>query len=150
MDRIEFKATIYKSGINPYVDVPLKAEKQLDRRGYVPVTGTLGGTPIDSTLVPLGGGRHRLFINTEMRKAAKVGEGDRVRIELRVDDKPRRLPMPAQLERALEADDNARMAWERMTPSHRKEWLAYLNSLKRPDTIEKNVAKMIGILLERR
>jgi len=72
----QFTATIYKVGINPLVDVPAEVSRAFGIRGYVPVRGRLNGAPIRATLVPSGGGRHRLYINGDMRKQAGVESGD--------------------------------------------------------------------------
>ncbi|MGH9839592.1 MAG: DUF1905 domain-containing protein [Blastocatellia bacterium] len=70
-----FSAKIYKLGINPCVDVPKRVSEVFGKRGYVPVAGTLNGQAIHATLVPKGGGEHRLFLNGEMRRRAAVGVG---------------------------------------------------------------------------
>jgi hypothetical protein len=63
-----FSAKISKVVINPCVDVPESVSVFFGKRGNVPVVGTLNGYPIRTTLVPVGRGRHRLYINGEMRK----------------------------------------------------------------------------------
>jgi hypothetical protein len=144
-----FSATIFKVGINPCVDVPARVSAALGRTGYVPVRGTLNGHAFRAGLVSLGGGRHRLFVNGEMRTAAGVGVGDRVEVALDYDPAPRRLPVPKPLAAALDADPAAKRAWDNLTPSRRKEILSYLNSLKRPETLARNVAKTVGQLRTR-
>jgi hypothetical protein len=139
-----FSAPVYKTGINFAVDVPVEVSEGFKKRGHVPVAGTLNGIPTRSTLVPIGGGRHRLFVNGEIRKKASVGEGDSVEIYLALDEEPRKLPMPPEFREALERNEKAGEAWEKMAPSHRKEILAYLNSLKSPDTLKRNVERAIN------
>jgi hypothetical protein len=145
-----FTATIFKHGINPCVDVPLEVSQAFGIRGNIPVLGTLNGQPFRATLVPLGGGRHRLYINGEMRKAARVDTGDEVVIAIERDLQPqeRVLAMPPALTHALEANPEANAAFEQLTPSRRKEILAYLNYLKRPDSVQRNVDKVIAMLTE--
>ncbi len=130
-----FSAVIQKVGINPCVDVPEQVSKAFTRRGYVPVKGQLNGHPIRATLVPVGGGRHRLYINTEMRKAAGVGVGDLVFLKLALDPESRDLTVPPELA--------AKAVFEKFPPSHKKEILEYLNSLKRVEYRKKNIAKLI-------
>ena len=144
-----FSAIITKVGINPCVDVPAQVSTALKKKGYIPVRGTLNGHAFRTGLVSLGGGRHRLFINGQMRKDAGVDVGDRIDVVLDYDPEPRRVPVPQQLTDALDADPAARGAWEALTPSRRKEILAYLNSLKREDSLQRNVERTIRELLER-
>lgn len=142
-----FSTTIFKVGINPCVDVPARVSKALGRTGYIPVQGTLNGHAFRAGLVSLGRGRHRLFINGEMRRTAGVDVDDRVTVVLEYDGKPRKMPVPYQLTRALKDNHAAKRAWENLTPSRRKEILSYLNFLKRPETVERNVERIIQILL---
>jgi len=142
-----FSATIFTNGINPCVDVPARVSKALTRTGYIPVRGTLDGSAFRAGLVSLGGGRHRLFINGEMRKAAGVETGDRVTVVLDYDPEPRNVPTPPQLTAALNATPAARKKWLALPESGRKEALLYLNSLKREETVQRIVQKLITRLL---
>jgi hypothetical protein len=144
----EFSAKIYKVGINPAVDLPEDVSRCLKKTGYIPVTGTLNGFPIRATLVPVGNGRHRLYINAEMRKKANVTVGNLIHLALALDTKPRDAPMPQAFAAALESNEKAKAAFEKLPPSHQKEILVYLNFLKKPETLQRNIAKVISILLK--
>ena len=144
-----FSAVIYKLGVNPCVDVPPGVSRAFGKRGPVPVAGTLNGSPFRANLMPKGDGTHRLYLNGVMRKAAGVDVGDRVEMRLEFDPQPRMLSRPEALRRALEASPEAKAAFERLTPSRRKEILAYLNALKRPESLQRNVEKVIAHLLEK-
>src|SRR5579863_10311637 len=93
-----FSARIGRIGINFCVDVPARVSRALGRKGPVPVVGTAGGTAVlRTTLVPRGGGRHRLFLDGAARAQAGVGEGDVVAIELAADEAPCAPEVPADL-----------------------------------------------------
>jgi len=142
----QFSSTIYKLGINPCVEVPLRVSRAFGRRGYVPVAGRLHGKPFLANLVPTGRGRHRPFINGEMRNQAKVDVGDRITVTLKFDPRPREVPVPNDLARALRSHRTARAAWGLLTPSRRKEVLRYLISVKRQQTLDRNIRKVIALL----
>jgi hypothetical protein len=144
----DFSAVIGKVGINPCVDVPERVSKSIKKTGYIPVTGTLNGFSMRATLVPAGNGRHRLYINTEMRKKANVAVGDLIHLALALDTKPRDVPMPQAFAAALESNEKAKVAFEKLPPSHQKEILVYLNYLKKPETLKRNVEKVINFLLK--
>jgi hypothetical protein len=144
-----FSAKVYQLGINPCVDVPQRVSRAFGKRGYVPVTGTLNGCAIRATLVPKGGGRHRLYLNGDMRRRASVEVGDRVDLVLGLDTQPRSVPMPKELAAALRQNRNAGAAFEALPVSRQKEILVYLNWLKRPETLKRNIDKIIVRLLER-
>jgi hypothetical protein len=143
-----FSTTIYKLGINPCVDVPERVSKAFGRRGYVPVEVTLAGHTFRTTLVPRGGGRHRLFINGEMRKAAGVETGDTVHVALRLDTKSREIPAPEDLLKALRAASGAYQALEELTPYRRREILRWVLDAKTPETRARRIRRVIEHLLE--
>jgi hypothetical protein len=141
-----FAAKAVKVDINPCVAVPARVSRAFARRGYVPVKGTLNRFPIRATLVPVGGGRHRLYLNTEMRKGADVKVGDRVRLVLELDRAYRVIPTPSKLRAALRKNQAAARAFALLPRAERRDYLLYLNSLKTPDALERNVAKVISHL----
>lgn len=145
-----FKTAVYKHGINPCVDIPWALSDAFAARGYIPVRGTLNGWPFRATLVPKGSGEYRLFLNAEMRKQAKVEVGDRVEIALELDPQDRTIPIPEALAKAFGQNPQAQVAFERLTPSRRKEILAYLGSLKGIEAIERNVKRVVEMLLHSR
>jgi hypothetical protein len=145
---VSFTATIYKLGTNPCVDVPERVSKAFGRRGSVPVEATLHEHTFRVTLVPRGGGQHRLLINGEMRKAAGVDTGDTVHIALRIDTKPRDISVPEDLREALRAVSGAGKAFDGLAPSHRKELLRWVLDAKRPETRARRIRRVIERVLE--
>ncbi len=93
----EFSAIIKKVGINPYVDVPEHVSQRFGKRGYIRITGALNGVAIRATLVPTGNGRHRLYVNGEMRRKASVNVDDTINLSLRLDKEPRDVTVPREL-----------------------------------------------------
>lgn len=138
-----FEATIYKTGINFAVDVPPEVSLAFKRRGNIPVKGSINGLPFKATFVPIGEGKHRLYLNGETRKALGAGEGDTVKISAELDMKPRTRPMPPEFREALDANREAKEAWARLSPSRQKEILSYLGHLKSPEALKRNVDKAI-------
>lgn len=142
---MSFSAKIKKKGINPYVVVPKQESERFKKRGYIPVKGRVNNTPFQSTLVPVGEGKYWLYINGEMRKVSGVGVGDNVRISISLAS-PRKVPVPNALRKALNKRAKAKIAWERLTPSHRREVLRYINYLKTPQALDRNIRKIINLL----
>jgi len=146
----EFSARIKKAGVNPYVDIPFRVSRAFGKLPYVPITGSINETPIIGTLVPTGGGRHRLYINLDMRKKSGTKVGDRIFLNIEFDAVSRPMILPVKLQQALGNNTEAKIAWEELPPSRRKEMLAYLNYLKTPAALERNVKKVINILTRRK
>ena len=101
-----------------------------------------------TTLVPLRAEATRLYLDTWMREAAGVGVGDSVRVTLKPDRESREIPLPGCLLEMLEANPQAREAWQALAPSRQREILSYLNFLKTPEALERNVHKTITNLLK--
>jgi hypothetical protein len=146
MPHSEFSAKIKKVGINPYVDPPKRVTAPFKIRDYIAVKGTINGKKFAQTLVPVGGGKHRLFINGVMRAAANVDVGSWITVTLRPDRKVREVPMPAALETRLRKNPKARAVWDSLTPSRRKEIKRYLNSAKRAETLARNIEGTMAFL----
>jgi Bacteriocin-protection, YdeI or OmpD-Associated/Domain of unknown function (DUF1905) len=144
-----FSATIYKLGINLCVDAPKRVSDAFKTRGYVPVAGTLNGHAIRATLVPKGGGEHRLFLNGEMRKRAEVGVGDTVTISLTLDTEPRETPLPDELAEALRENDLLE-AFNRLTPSDRRIVLTWLSDARKEETRNRRIDLLVRRLMGRR
>ncbi len=143
-----FSATIYTVGINRCVDVPDSIGKTFEGQRYVPVVATVKEHGARTTLVPGGRGRYRLFLNNEVRKAAGVDTGDRVRITLSIDSESREIPVPKDVAKALRSTKGAQVDFEVLTPSQRRGFLQWVLSAKTPETRERRIMKGIGIILE--
>lgn len=133
-------------GVNPCVAVPLRITRPFGKRGFIPVTVHLGKEKIRSNLVPLGQGRHRLYLNAAMLRAAAAEVGDRILIRIESDPRPRTQKIPRSFAKKLVENSPARKVWDTLAPSRRKEILVYLNRLKHPESLARNEARVIGAL----
>ena len=139
----QFTAIIRKAGLNPCVAVPAAISRAFARRGYVPVTATLGGKAFQANLVPVGGGRHRLYLNLLMRRAAKKDTGEAVTVRLQLDPASRVLAAPADLVRALRAAGQLK-GFLADTPSHRKEIIRWVGHTENAVTRQRRIAKAVA------
>ena len=140
-----FRARIYKQGPNPYVDVPQRVTRAFAshaRAGRISVEGTLNGTPILATLVPMGKGGHRLYVNGGMRSATGVAVGDTVSFQLRAISRDA-VPLPPDVVEALRSANGAEAALGALTPSHRRELLHYINDARTPRTRRRRIETTI-------
>ena len=158
-------ATIYKIWMMRHVNVPDKVASALRRQiaaakpsskrfggkesKYIQVIATVGGKSNRTTIVPAGGGKYRMQINTAQRKAAKVDWGDPVTIDLRIDLASRTVPVPPDLRSALDKHPRARRGFEEMPAGHRRQFLMWLGSAKNPETRRKHLDRAIDHLVER-
>ena len=136
----------YPHIMNVALDVPTAVSESFGVRGHVPVVGTADGAKLTATLVPVGGGRHRLFLNGAVRGVIGKSAGDSVEIRIRLDRSDRTPQTPADLREAL-AEDGASEAWEALAPSRRKECLVWLAGAKRDQTRAARIGRIVQTAL---
>lgn len=135
--------------INPCVVVPasivvaLRAES--GKNQSLPVRATVQGKPFRANVMRYLGA-WRLYLNGTIRKATGVDTGDRVSVTLGHDPTPRREKVPKVFAAALARDAKARKAFQALVPSRQKELLRYLNNLKREESVQRNLSKMLRYL----
>lgn len=56
--------------------------------------------------------------------------------------------VPADLRRALLADESALERWEDLTPLARNEWICWVITVKRPETRQNHIERVVTELLE--
>ena len=137
----------YAHIMNVALDVPAAVADAFGVRGDVPVVGTADGAELTATLVPVGGGRHRLFLNRAVRDAVGKGAGDSVEIRIRLDRRDRTPETPPDLYEAL-AEDGATEAWKALAPSRRKECLVWLADAKRDQTRAARIGRIVQAAIE--
>ncbi len=151
---VTFRASIEIAGINPYVLVSSRHASTL-RPGWrrpLPVLVRLNDetdTSWRTNLMPRGDGAFYLYLHGEMRDTAGVSVGDRVSVELRVDEAYRGGPtheVPARFREALDAHPTAAANWDRLAPSRRKEILRYFAGLKSERALQRNIDKALRVL----
>ena len=140
-------AANYAHIMNVALDVPASVSDAFAMRGFVPVVGTADGVELTATLVPVGGGRHRLFLNGAVRDAIGKSAGDSVEIRIRLDRRDRAPGTPPDLQAAL-AEDGASAAWEALAPSRRKEMLVWLADAKRDQTRANRTGRIVQAAIE--
>jgi hypothetical protein len=145
-----FPAKIRTIGINPYILLPPAVLKSIfiasgRDRGPLPVKGNINGKPYRQALVKFSGA-WRLYVNGPMLKATGLSVGDSARFIVLYDPKPRLTPMPPLLKRALAANTKAKAAFEALSASRQKEIKRYLNSVKSPATLQRNIAHVLAYL----
>ncbi|MEZ4803174.1 MAG: YdeI/OmpD-associated family protein [Gelidibacter sp.] len=153
MKNSTFRAKIEIIGINPFVFVPDTVLRQLfddfgKTKGQIPVKLKIDGHEFTQTLVKYSG-HWRLYLNAPMRNAAKKEVGDSALFELRFDPEERITEMPNQLGDALRETPEAKVVFDDLTPSRKKEIMRYISNLKTQESIDKNVKKAIDFLLSK-
>jgi len=142
-----FTARLHRLGINLCLEVPAAVSKALGKRGYVYVVARANrGAPFPATFVPRGGGRHRLFLNGEVRTREGIAQGDNVDITFRVEEEPRVWAIPEDLSRALR-EEGVLAAFESFPRGRRNEIVRWLEGAATDATRAKRIARAVEVAL---
>lgn len=127
---LRFRARIYAIGINRCVDVPKRVAARLGSEMHIPVAGDVEGKPIVSTLVPRGGGQHRLYIHSRIWRKLGVDKSDVVCVSLVRDEASREPQVPADILAALVPGSRARRVFDAFTAASRRRFVAWIAETK--------------------
>lgn len=84
-----------------------------------------------------------VVVNRSVKAATGVDAPDRVRVEMEVDTEPRTVRLPVDLRDALRADDAAWQAFQKLSFSHRREYVEWVEEAKRPETRARRIAATV-------
>jgi hypothetical protein len=136
---VDFRTTVVQSGKTATgLQVPEDVVAALGGGRRPPVTVTLGGYGYRTTIAPMGGA-FWIPLAAEHREAAGVHAGQEVDVRVELDTAPRETPLPEDLAAAL--DEDARAFFDGLAPSHRKEWVRWVEEAKKPETRTARIGK---------
>jgi bacteriocin resistance YdeI/OmpD-like protein/uncharacterized protein DUF1905 len=110
-----------------------------------PVVATVNGYTWRTTVTRMRG-EFLLGLNRAVRQEAGVEAGDTVDVELELDTAPREVQVPEALATALAGDPDARVAFDRLAYTHRKEYARWISQAKRDETRQRRVARALEML----
>jgi len=130
------------------IEITPAQAKPLGVRRLSPVAITIRGHRFRTSMTPTGDGGFYMVLNRSMRETTSVGHGDRILVMVELDTEPRAVDVPPELARALRRSRRAAREFERIAPSHRREYAAYVDEAKRPETRERRARRSIEMLEE--
>jgi len=149
MTKIEFEGRVVGRGPGRawcFLAFPWAASEQLGTKAGASVVVTINGASIRTSAFPMGDGRHPVNVNRAFQKEAGIAPGDRVRVSVEPDTRPRTVALPTDLRACLAKDTKARLAFETLAPSHKKAYVDWVSEAKRPETRERRVRETIDRL----
>jgi hypothetical protein len=125
------------------VVIPNDIASSFGTRSMVRVRGTVNGVPYRSSLMPDGEGGFQMMVSAAIRAEAGVDQGEEVTVDLEIDDAPRTVRTPPDLNRALKDDPRAKAFWGALSYSNKKLYVDWIMEAKQPDTRAKRVAETV-------
>ena len=132
-------------GGGAFVEVPFDVEAAFGSK-RPKVKATFEGVPYRGILTRMGTEHHLLIILKEIR--AKIGKtfGDEVKITVELDTEPRVIEIPKDLMKELKKDKNAKAFFDKLSYTHQREYVMWINEAKRDETRQNRIVKMIKML----
>lgn len=124
---------------------PFDVVAVFQRKGRVPVKGTINGYPFRSSLMNMGEG-HMMVVNAQVRAGAKCKAGDTVAVVMELDEDTRRVELPGYLKNIIASDPTAREFWSKLSFTHQKEYVREIESAKKAETREKRITATMDAL----
>lgn len=141
-----FTATIQNAGGGgAFVEVPFDVEAAFGSK-RPKVKATIEGVPYRGILSRMGGEQHILIILKEIR--AQIGKtfGDEVTITVEPDTEPRVIEVPAELKKAFRAEKEAKAFFDKLSYTHQREYVLWINEARKEETRQNRIAKAIEML----
>ncbi|MBB5872930.1 hypothetical protein F4553_006364 [Allocatelliglobosispora scoriae] len=140
---MRFRATLELAGKTATgFQVPEEVVTALGAGKRPPVRVTINGYTYRNTVAPMGG-VYLLGVSAEHRAGAGVAAGDELDVELELDDQPREVEVPADLQAALDADAQARAFFDGLSYSNRRRHVLAIEGAKTDETRQRRIVKAV-------
>ena len=141
-----FTAVIQNAGGGgAFVEVPFDVEQAFGAK-KPRVRATIEGVPYRGLLTRMGGEHHLLIILKGIREQIGKTFGDEITITVEPDTEPRILEIPQDLAKELKKDKEARAFFDKLSYTHRKEYVTWINDAKKEETRQNRINKTIEML----
>ena len=130
-----------------YIEFPYSVEKEFGIKGQVRVHVKFDDYPYRGSLAKMGRHCHCIGLNKEVRKAIAKEPGDVVRVTLQKDDASRIVEIPADLDVLFKKNKEAGILFNKLSYTHKKEYVEWITSAKKDETRRKRLEKTIEMLI---
>jgi hypothetical protein len=141
-----FTAIIQNAGGGgAFVEVPFDVETAFGSK-KPKIKAMIEGVPYRGTLVRMGTECHLLLILKSIREQVGKTFGDEIKVLVEADVEERVVAVPAELKRVLKSDKDARSAFEKLSYTHQKEYVTWINEAKKAETRQRRIVKTLEML----
>ena len=141
-----FTATIQNAGGGgAFVEVPFDVEAAFGSK-RPRVKAMIEGVPYRGILTRMGTECHLLVVLKEIREQIGKTFGDAVTITVEPDTEPRLIEIPAGLKKAFKMEKEAKAFFDKLSYTHQREYVMWINEAKREETRLNRIAKAIEML----
>lgn len=143
-----FTAVIQNAGGGgAFVEVPFDVEEAFGSK-RPKIKALIGGVPYRGLLVRMGSECHMLLILKSIREQIGKTFGDEVTVSVEADTEPRVIEIPAELKKAFKTEKEAKAFYDKLSYTHQREYVNWINEAKKEETRQNRIAKTIEMLKE--
>ena len=144
---MSFETLLTATGNNTGIVVPAELIEKLAAGKRPPVLVSVNGYEYRNT-VGVMRGQQMISVSAAVRKATGLKGGDPIRVTLTVASTPREVDIPADLQRAFEANPAARAFFATLSNSIQRYHVENINAAKLDETRQRRVDKAVTLFLE--
>lgn len=141
-----FTAAIQNAGGGgAFVEIPFDVEAAFGSK-RPKIKALIEGVPYRGTLVRMGSDCHMLIILKDIR--AQIGKtfGDEIKVSVEADLEERVVTLPVELKRVFKAEKEAKAFFDKLSYTHQREYVTWIEEAKRQETRQNRILKTIELL----
>ena len=136
-------------GGGAFVEVPFDVEAAFGSK-RPKVRAMIEEVPYRGLLVRMGGPNHILIILKGIREQIGKTFVDEIKVSVEVDVEARVVTVPAEFKRAFRSDKQAQAAFEKLSYTHQREYVTWINEAKKDETRARRIAQTLERLKQKR
>jgi bifunctional DNA-binding transcriptional regulator/antitoxin component of YhaV-PrlF toxin-antitoxin module len=149
--QIRFSAILHEATVGTggaFVLFPYDVEKTFGMKGRIPIKATVNGELYRGSLVKYGHPQHIFPVLKSIREKLGKKIGDSIEITMQIDNSERVVAIPADFHKILKAN-KLELAFDKMSYTHRKEYIKWIEDAKKAETRENRIVKAIEMIKDK-
>lgn len=147
----QFNAVIKQHGTMnaAFVEFPFSTEELFNKKGQVKIKALFDDkVEYRGSLAKMKSDCHMLGLTQEIRKQLGKNFGDEISVSLTEDKEERTVEIADDILTVFNENPEAKALFDKMSYTHKKEYIRWINEAKKPETRENRKVKMIQMILE--
>lgn len=132
-----------------FVEFPFSTEELFNKKGQVKIRAHFDDkVEYRGSLAKMKSDCHMLGLTQEIRKQLGKTFGDEISVSLTEDKEERTVEIADDILTVFHENPEAKTLFDKMSYTHRKEYIRWISEAKKPETRENRKVKMIQMILE--
>lgn len=145
--KLSFDTTILQIGNNTGICVPDEVVEKLGAGKKPPVHVTVNDFTYRNTIAVMGG-NFMIGVSADIRSKTGIKGGDKVKVTLELDTKPREVEVPADFQQLLDENPKAKQLFDSLSYSNKQRYVLPMGQAKTEETRQRRMEKAIIELSE--